>query len=223
MSGMAVDGRPADCIKLALASLWPERFGKGQRPDLVISGMNSGSNVGINVLYSGTVAAALEAAFLGLPAIAVSMTLGKGKPRYDVAARHARQAIEAILALPDGAKTALAPHACLNINIPLTEADGPMPPLFVCSMNVHGHVDAFQRNKNPLGETYFWSAGTPMEFHGTEPGSDVQELAGGKITITPLKYDLSDHQGIQQWRARLASVGEGKKQGNDKSRAPAGA
>ncbi|MBZ0171614.1 MAG: 5'/3'-nucleotidase SurE, partial [Phycisphaerales bacterium] len=73
VTGTAVDGRPADCTKLALTNLWPERFGEGSRPDLVVSGMNMGSNAGINVIYSGTVAAAIEAAFMGVPSIAVSM------------------------------------------------------------------------------------------------------------------------------------------------------
>jgi 5'-nucleotidase len=74
--GVAVEGTPADCVKLSLRALWPERHGAGTRPDLVISGMNHGANVGINVIYSGTVAAAVEAAFLGVPAIAVSLMLG---------------------------------------------------------------------------------------------------------------------------------------------------
>ena len=73
MTGLAVDGRPADCVKVALRALWQKRFGEGSTPDLVVSGMNSGANVGINVIYSGTVAAAVEAAFLGVPAIAVSL------------------------------------------------------------------------------------------------------------------------------------------------------
>lgn len=204
MSGTAVDGRPADCVKLAMASLWPERFGKGTRPDLVISGMNQGHNAGINVLYSGTCAAALEAAFLGVPAIAVSLYLGRGRARYDVAARHARRAIEALLG-PDRStwSSVLAPHACLTINIPITESDGPMPPMAICPMNVHGLVDGFARNVNPMGETYFWSSAGPMEFHATEKGSDVQELCAGKITVTPLKYDLTDHGAMEHWRARL--------------------
>ena len=68
--GHAVDGRPADCVKVAMRSLWASIHGPDSRPDLVVSGMNSGANVGINVIYSGTVAAAIEAAFLGIPAIA---------------------------------------------------------------------------------------------------------------------------------------------------------
>ena len=93
MTGTAVDGRPADCVKLAIASLWPERFGAGTRPDLLISGMNAGANVGINVIYSGTVAAALEGAFLGIPSIAVSLHIGPGgtgKTDFRAGARHAR-------------------------------------------------------------------------------------------------------------------------------------
>jgi 5'-nucleotidase len=131
--GVAVDGRPADCVKLAIANIWPERYGVGSRPDLVISGMNAGANVGINVIYSGTVAAALEAAFLGIPSIAVSLHMGKGQARFDVAARHARTAIEAVLAhgVPP-------PHTCLSINIPITESETPMPPIRVCPMNTHG-------------------------------------------------------------------------------------
>jgi 5'-nucleotidase len=211
MSGTAVDGRPADCIKLALASLWPARFGTGTRPDLVISGMNQGANVGINVLYSGTVAAALEAAFLGVPAIAVSLHLGRGKARYDVAAAHARRAIEMLLGTSGGGAGAsaaavhevLEPHTCLSINIPITEHEGPMPPMAICPMNVHGLVDAFAENTNPLGERYYWSAATPMGFHATEAGSDVQELAAGKITVTPLKYDVTDAARLGYWRARL--------------------
>ncbi len=209
MSGTAVDGRPADCIKLALASLWPARFGTGTRPDLVISGMNQGANVGINVLYSGTVAAALEAAFLGVPAIAVSLHLGRGKTRYDVAAAHARRAIETLLGMSGGkgeskVHEVLEPHTCLSINIPITEREGPMPPMAICPMNVHGLVDAFAENTNPLGERYYWAAATPMGFHATEAGSDVQELAAGKITVTPLKYDVTDAARIEYWRKRLA-------------------
>ncbi|MFG0275278.1 MAG: 5'/3'-nucleotidase SurE, partial [Phycisphaerales bacterium] len=113
MRGVAVDGRPADCVKLALSNIWTERHGENARPDLVVSGMNAGANVGINVIYSGTVAAALEAAFLGVPSIAVSLHLGRGRPRFDIAARWARAAIERVIeeGLP-------SPHECININIP---------------------------------------------------------------------------------------------------------
>src|SRR5215213_1411908 len=92
-TGVAVDGRPADCVKLAVSKILP------RMPDLVVSGMNSGANVGINVLYSGTVAAAIEAAFLGLPSIAVSLYLRREVPiNYARACGFARRVIEQMLA-----------------------------------------------------------------------------------------------------------------------------
>lgn len=208
MSGIGVDGRPADCVKLALSTLWPARFGRGTRPDLVVSGMNQGANVGINVLYSGTVAAALEAAFLGVPSIAVSLHLGAGKPRYDVAAQHARRAIDRVLAAARAGKQAgtpsgLLPGSCLSINVPITEHETPMPGISVAPMNVHGMVDDYIKNTNPLGEVYYWSNGQPMEFHALEPGSDVQALLEGRLTITPLKFDLSDYAALAAWKTRL--------------------
>ncbi len=199
MRGVAVDGRPADCVKLGLSSLWPERFGIGTRPDLVVSGMNMGANVGINVLYSGTVAAALEAAFLGVPSIAVSLHHSTSKPRYDIAAKHARQVIDKVLA-----SGVLRSHGCVNINIPVTEREGPLPPIRVCPMNTHGIVDAFDKRKNPMGETYYWSSGTPMEFHATEPGTDVATMGKREISVTPLKYDLTDESLLGAWRAVFA-------------------
>ncbi len=199
VTGLAVDGRPADCVKLAISRLWPERFGEGSRPDLVVSGLNSGANCGVNVIYSGTVAAALEAAFLGVPAIAVSLYMGSGRARFDVAARHARRAIEAIIArgLPQ-------PHECLNINVPLTEAEGPTPPIRVCPMNTHGLVDSFERRESPRGEAYYWATGHGLDFQATDKGTDVAGLLEGCITITPLRYDLTHHEAVDRWRSRLA-------------------
>ena len=91
--GVAVEGTPADCVKLGARALWQEWYGKGARPDLVISGMNAGANVGINVIYSGTVGAAVEGAFLGIPSIAVSLHLGGGTPHFARAAQIARAAM----------------------------------------------------------------------------------------------------------------------------------
>src|SRR3954466_7188478 len=106
-TGIAVDGRPADCVKLAIAKLLP------RAPDLVVSGMNSGTNVGINVIYSGTVAAAIEAAFLGLPSVAVSLYLRSDVPiDYAGAAGIGRQTIEQIL------KAGLKGGQVASVNVP---------------------------------------------------------------------------------------------------------
>lgn len=207
VTGIAVDGRPADCVKLAVSQLWPERFGPGTRPDLLISGMNAGANVGINVIYSGTVAAALEAAFLGIPAIAVSLHLGRSSagstPDFAKAARHGRRAIDAIIAkgLPEK-------HACLSVNIPVTNlGDDPRTteryPLRVCPMNTHGLNDKYEKRESPSGETYYWAAGYGLDFRSTDAGSDVQHLLNRAITVTPLLYDLTSHGTLKHWIDRL--------------------
>ncbi len=204
--GVAVDGRPADCSKLALTNLWPQRYGPGSRPDLVISGMNAGANCGINVLYSGTVAAAIEAAFLGVPAIAVSLHLDRepeadrADPDYDFAARVARRVLDRLLAggLP-------GPHEILSINIPATGRLREDAPVVVCPMNTHAMVDRFDERFAPHGERYFWSAGNGLDFHGADEGTDVPELLAGRITVTPLRFDMTDHAKLRFWRERLGA------------------
>jgi len=212
MSGIAVDGRPADCVKLAISQLWPERFGKDAsgkpaRPDLVISGINSGANCGINVIYSGTVAAAIEAAFLGVPSIALSMLRGRLNQRFEIAAEWSRAVLEKILppkGQPAGASTPRA-HECLSINFPLAEGDGPrssypaMPPVRVCPMNTHGLMDKYDRRTSPFGGTYYWAAGHGLDFHARDPGTDVALLLEGCITVTPLQYDLTDRASLERW------------------------
>ncbi len=201
--GVAVDGRPADCTKLALTNLWPERFGQGSLPDLVISGMNAGANCGINVLYSGTVAAALEAAFLGVPSIAVSLHLDKHRADFDRAARVARAAIDRLIAggLPGS-------HECLSINVPATEflpdnAESD-PDLVVCPMNTHALVDRYEPRSSPGGASYYWAAGHGLEFRGTDPGTDVHELFERRVTVTPLRFDLTDQARLAFWRDRVS-------------------
>lgn len=195
--GVAVDGRPADCVKLAITSIWPDRM--GDPPDVVISGMNQGVNVGIHVIYSGTVAAAIEGAFLGVPAIAVSLHISTWKKtRFDVAARHAREVIDRILAA-----NALEPHTVLNMNLPVTESDGPLPPVHVVPMNLSGMRDKYDRRTSPGGQTYFWAAGDGLDFHNTAEGSDLEAIFNRNITVTPLKYDLTDHERLAQWRNHL--------------------
>ena len=205
--GTAVDGRPADCTKLGLTNLWPDRFGEGARPDLVLSGMNMGANVGINVIYSGTVAAAIEAAFLGVPAIAVSLHLGRGTADYAAAATHAAHAIDRVLAAGP-----LEPHTCININVPRCEVeDGDArfetPPLAICPMNVHALVDRYERRESPSGETYYWAAGSGLDFHGADEGTDVPALFDRCITVTPLTYDLTAHPALDVWTRKLLADG----------------
>ena len=198
---MAVDGRPADCTKLALTNLWGERYGSGAQPDLVISGMNAGANCGINVIYSGTVAAAIEAAFLGVPAIAVSLHLDSGNPDFDVAAAAARRAIDRVLAggLPDR-------HEVISINIPATEHLTAQTEMVVAPMNTHALVDCYEKRSSPGGKPYYWSSAQGLDFRGTDEGTDVHELFERRITVTPLSFDMTDHRRLGFWRDRVGSL-----------------
>jgi 5'-nucleotidase len=182
--GWAVEGRPADCVKLALLELLPER------PDIIISGMNAGSNAGINVLYSGTVAAAIEGAFYGHTAIAVSLEYDKKIYDFATAARHARLVIEQIIAQRPPA------GSLFNVNIPVLEL-GPIRGIKVMPQNVSPYEDRFDRRVNPRGRTYFWSH---PEFLCPEPhpDTDVTALRESYITVTPLKYDLTDHDRLAE-------------------------
>lgn len=206
MEGVAVDGRPADCVKVAIANIWPGKFGEGSKPDLVISGMNAGANCGINVIYSGTVAAAIEAAFLGVPSIAVSMRISPRPANFELGAYWARRTIEMLLR--DGLPR---PHDCLSINIPLTDdpaltLESPMPSVRVCPMNTHGLVDRFERRTSPYGGAYFWASGHGLDFRSTERDSDVDLLLAGHITVTPLSYDLTQRDKLDLWRERLRAA-----------------
>jgi 5'-nucleotidase len=217
MTGIAVDGRPADCVKLAIAAIWPEKFGAGSRPDLLISGMNAGANVGINVIYSGTVAAALEGAFLGIPSIAVSLHIGPGGPGktdFRAGARHARRAIEQVLRnsprpAPASAWGLPEQHACVSINVPVTALGSPEAepkyryPVRVCPMNTHGLNDKYERRVSPGGDVYYWASGHGLDFRTTNEGSDVEQIFRKVTTVTPLRYDLTKKSTLATWKQRV--------------------
>jgi 5'-nucleotidase len=177
--GWAVEGRPADCVKLALLELLP------QPPELIVSGLNAGSNSGINVLYSGTVAAAIEGAFYGQTSIAVSLEYTKPKPLdFTRAARLACGVIEQIL------QKSIAEGTLLNINIPSLEK-GPVKGVRAVPQNLSAFRESFDRRIDPRGRVYFW---TKPDFHCPDPGpeTDVTALNEGYITVTPLQFNLTN-------------------------------
>ena len=198
-TGIAIDGRPADCVKIALTSIWPQLYGEGTRPDLTISGMNSGANVGINVIYSGTVAAAVESAFLGVPSIAVSLQRGnQPETCWRRAAEIARAAIDNVL------EHTLDPHAIINLNVPFVDSeDAPMPPMKVVSMNTAAGMSCYEERTSPEGQRYFWATGDGMRFHHITQDSDVEAIDQEYLSITPLAFDLTDHARLQTWRERF--------------------
>jgi 5'-nucleotidase len=183
--GWAVEGRPADCVKLALRELL------GEPPDLVVSGLNAGSNAGINVLYSGTVAAAIEGAFFRITSIACSQEYTKLRPLdFSRGAALARTVIEQILAHRP------PPGSLFNINIPSQER-GPVKGILTRPQNLAPYVEAFDRRTDPRGRVYFW---TTPDFSCPEPhpDTDVTALAEGYVTVTPLQFNLTDGERLQE-------------------------
>lgn len=185
--GWAVEGRPADCVKLALLELLKDP------PDVVISGLNAGSNAGINVLYSGTVAAAIEGAFFRKTSIAVSLEYTKPKPLdFGRAAELARRVIAQILDQP-------VPEGSLfNINIPSLER-GPIRGVRVVPQNIAAYVEKYDRRIDPRGRVYFWS-GPDFSCPDPHPDTDVTVLADGYITVTPLQFNLTHAAMLEKMR-----------------------
>jgi 5'-nucleotidase len=186
--GWAVEGRPADCVKLGLLELLPEP------PDLLVSGLNAGSNAGINVLYSGTVAAAIEGAFFRCTSIAVSLEYTRPKPLdFPRAAGLARSVIEQIVAHKP------PPGTLINVNIPSFDK-GPIRGIRVVPQNVAPYLETFDRRVDPRGRVYFWT-NPGLTCPEPHPDSDVTAMGEGYITVTPLQFNLTHHPLLEQMRA----------------------
>jgi 5'-nucleotidase len=187
-TGIAVDGRPADCVKLAVAKLLP------RAPDLVVSGINSGANVGINVIYSGTVAAAIEAAFLGLPSIAVSLLYVNDVPMdFARAAVFARQTIEKILS------AGLNPGRIVSVNLPALRPGENPTGVKVVRQCTRPWVDTYERRTDPRGRDYYWNSSV-FTLGDSEEDTDVAALRDGYITVTPLQFDLTHRIMLMEWQ-----------------------
>lgn len=183
--GFAVDGRPADCVKLAITELI------GGKPDLVVSGINDGANVSINVLYSGTVAAAADGAFFGVPSIAVSAEHGD-KIDFPKAAAIAGELIEFLL------KQGLSGGQLININIPLMDEGAPKG-VCVAPQAVQTMDDAYVSFKGPDGRTYYWLDGDFGEI--TDADSDLKALSDGYVVVTPLHFNMTDRARLPEFAA----------------------
>lgn len=174
--GWAVEGSPADSVKIGVFEFCPKR------PELVVSGINGGLNAGINVLYSGTVAAAIEGAFFGITSIAVSLEYDE-HAQFPKAARMALEIIEQIL-LNKGPETQL-----YNLNFPTAAMMRPTE-LRVVPMAVSHYGTEFIKRLDPKGRPYYWATGDPPpQQSGHE--TDLTALEKGYVTLTPLDYDLT--------------------------------
>jgi 5'-nucleotidase len=180
--GLGVTGTPADCVKLGLSTLIKER------PDMVVSGINAGANVGVDLLYSGTVSAATEAAFMGFPALAVSMD------DFNPSDLSGQAAYAAAL-LPRLPLDQLPEKCVLNLNFPAR----PMAEILGFKLCPHTRVayeDWYEKRVDPRGRPYYWMCGE-LKPERISAGRDRRLLTEGYVTLTPLKFDFTDFETIK--------------------------
>ena len=188
-----VNGTPADCVHIALTGLL------GYRPDLVISGINNGANMGDDTLYSGTVGAAMEGYLFGIPAIAVSQ-IDKGWDHLDAAASTVARMVQQMM---DPSLIGTRPWL-LNVNIPNLPLDQIKPPK-VCRLGRRHAAEPVITQVDPRGQTMYWigAAGAAMD---DSAGTDFHAADLGHVVVTPLKVDLTEHDQLQAWSQTCARL-----------------
>ena len=188
----SVDGTPADCVLIAVRSLL------GRRPDLVVSGINMGANLGDDVTYSGTVAGAREGMLLDIPSIAVSDINYQGA-HLETAGAAARAIARFVLA------NGLPRETMLNVNvpgIPLEEIAG----IEVTSMGRRYYDDEIIHRKDPRGIDYYWVGGSAQP-HEPQPGTDLHATANKRVSVTPLQRDYTNHDALGLFAQLPTSLG----------------
>ncbi|MDH3982347.1 MAG: 5'/3'-nucleotidase SurE [Kiritimatiellaceae bacterium] len=182
--GTAVSGTPADCIKLAVRYIM-----RDDPPELVVSGINLGSNTGISVLYSGTVSAASESVILGVPAIALSLCTYQN-PHWETAAAVAKEIVE------KAAKNPLPEGTLLNVNIPnvpLSELKG----MKAATMGRSRFVEHFHSHQDPRGNNYYWLDGD-LHLLDQSPDADIRVVESGYVALTPIQIEMTAHHVMEQ-------------------------
>jgi 5'-nucleotidase len=174
--GYAVTGTPADCVKIAMQELLE------RSPDIILSGINLGANVGVNILYSGTVSAATEGAFLGVRSAAISLNT-RQNPDFRFAAEFSKELIGFMV------KNGLREGTALNVNIPAVPIEE-IKGVCVARQGISRFEERFERRSDPRGNVYYWLSGETPSGNGN-PDIDSVALKENNITITPIHYDLT--------------------------------
>lgn len=185
--GYAVQGTPADSVKIAVRTLLP------QKPDIIVSGVNHGSNTAINVIYSGTVSAATEGTVLGIPSIAVSLTT-YDEPDFRFAAKFARKLAAVV------AKKGLPQETLLNVNVPAVK-EKDIRGVLITRQGKTRWDDTFDVRRDPANKEYYWLTGK-LDVIDTSEDTDQIAIMNNYISVTPIHYDLTDYSTlptIQGW------------------------
>jgi 5'-nucleotidase len=191
-----VNGTPADCVHIALTGLL------GYRPDLVVSGINNGANMGDDTIYSGTVGAAMEGYLFGIPALAFSQ-VDKGWGELEAAAQKAADMVRQMLALKLVGQTPWL----LNVNIPNLPLHA-LRGIKLCRLGRRHAAERVITQVSPRGETMYWIGGAGAALDDSE-GTDFHATAQGHVSVTPLKVDLTDHQNLGYWAQTAARLSAG--------------
>ncbi len=189
-----INGTPADCVHLALTGML------GFRPDMVVSGINNGANMGDDTIYSGTVGAAMEGYLFGVPAVAFSQ-VAKGWGHLADAAARAGQIVQQLAS----GITLDAPPFLVNVNIPNLPA-AELKSTQVTRLGRRHSAEKVHKQQSPRGDTMYWIGGAGVAKDGGQ-GTDFYATAGGHVSLTPLNIDLTLHSGLQAWGQRCASWG----------------
>lgn len=191
VTAWSCSGTPADCVKFALSAVLKSY------PDFVLSGINHGSNLGTDILYSGTVSAAMEGIIEGIPSIALSLASFTFQD-FQPAANFALSLVEQLTATP------LPQATLLNVNVPPVKAEN-ITGVAITRQGLRRYIEQFERRLDPRGKTYYWLAGEvveeieqPEHLHlGGDIPTDVQAIRKNYITVTPLQYNLTDVSGVE--------------------------
>ena len=173
-----IGGTPTDCVKIALEALMKEK------PDVVVSGINHGPNMGTDVLYSGTVSAAIEGALHGIPSLAISLATWRSSD-FSVAATFAAKVAKQLF------EHKLPPNTLLNVNVPAVPADR-INGVEITKLGVIAYENTFERRLDPRGRAYYWMGGKPAESENGED-TDVAAVKNKKISVTPIHFDLTNY------------------------------
>ena len=181
----AVDGTPADCVKLGIDLLLSEK------PDFVFTGINRGANLGTDVLYSGTVSAAIEGCIMGVPSAAFSLVHGK-KMDYICAGQVAAEVVKLI------SDKGLTPNTLVNVNIPNIYSEQ-VKGMKVTRLGKRRYTKNYEKREDPRGGTYYWLAGEIID-EDMDDDIDMEATNNNYVSITPLQYDLTDNTMLETFK-----------------------
>ncbi|EOD01093.1 5'/3'-nucleotidase SurE [Caldisalinibacter kiritimatiensis] len=179
-----INGTPSDCVKIGIESLMKAK------PDLVVSGINNGPNLGTDVIYSGTVSAAIEGGIHNIPSIAISVAGKKGELNYESATYYSCKIVNLIT------KYNNEQNKVFNVNFPSISPDN-IKGIRVTELGIRRYSNQYEERKDPMGKSYYWLSGKLLEIQNKNE-SDVTAIENNYISITPLHFDLTNYQFIKK-------------------------